>query len=181
MILKKNLKKKIQQMVSILGIAAILVVAGGAGVIGYTMTTHRMCFVAGTLIVTKAGMKPIENMKAGDKVWSYNEKIRKEELNTVLDAFLSGYTDKIVEIKAGGELIEATEEHPFYVNNKWVKAIDLKQGTILTTKDGMKIKVDRVKVVKKRIKVPVYNFTVDKVHSFYVSKAKVLVHNFSRL
>ena len=102
-------------------------------------------------------------------------------MNTVLDAFLSGYTDKIVEIKAGGELIEATEEHPFYVNNKWVKAIDLKQGTILTTKDGMKIKVDRVKVVKKRIKVPVYNFTVDKVHSFYVSKAKVLVHNFSRL
>ena len=44
MILKKNLKKKIQQMVSILGIAAILVVAGGAGVIGYTMTTHRIKF-----------------------------------------------------------------------------------------------------------------------------------------
>lgn len=178
MILKENLKKKIQQMVSILGIATIL---GVAGVIGYTMTTHRMCFVAGTLIVTKDGMKPIENMKAGDKVWSYNVKTRKEELNTVLDAFLSGYTDKIVRIKAGGELIEATEEHPFYVNNKWVKAIDLKQGTILPTKDGMKIKVDSVKVVKKGVKVPVYNFTVDKVHTFYVSKTKVLVHNFSRL
>jgi RHS repeat-associated protein len=159
------------------GLAEAAISGALMGGIGGSATAQRLCFAAGTLVVTEDGTKPIEQMKKGDKVWSYNEKTGKEEINTVLDAFLSGYTDKIVEIKAGGELIEATEDHPFYIDNGWVKAKDLKEGTILITKDGMKIKIDSVKVVKKGVNIPVYNITVDIVHTYYITNSKILVHN----
>jgi hypothetical protein len=159
------------------GLAEAAISGALMGGFGSSATAQRLCFVAGTLVVTEDGTKPIEQMKKGDRVWSYNEKTGKSEINTVLDAFLSGYTDKIVEIKAGGELIEATEDHPFYIDNSWVKAKDLKEGTILTTKDGMKIKIDSVKVLKKGEKIPVYNITVDIVHTYYITNSKILVHN----
>jgi RHS repeat-associated protein len=159
------------------GLAEAAIAGALMGGVGSSATAQRLCFAAGTLVVTENGTKRIEEMQIGDKVWSYNEKTGKSEINTALDAFLSGYTDKIVEIKAGGELIEATEDHPFYIDNSWVKAKDLKEGTILTTKDGMKIKIDSVKVVKKGEKIPVYNITVDIAHTYYVTNSKILVHN----
>lgn len=38
------------------------------------------CFIAGTLILTSLGLMKIEEIKVGDKVWSYNEKTKKKNL-----------------------------------------------------------------------------------------------------
>jgi hypothetical protein len=40
--------------------------------------SFTQCFFAGTLILTSLGLKKIKEIKVGDKIWSYNEKIRKE-------------------------------------------------------------------------------------------------------
>jgi Pretoxin HINT domain len=60
------------------------------------------CFVAGTLIHTIDGLKPIEQIKVGDKVLSYDEKTKQLEYKTVVITFF-GVKTNIVKLKIKGE------------------------------------------------------------------------------
>ena len=75
------------------------------------------CFKAGTLITTANGLVAIEDIKAGDYVLTHNNRFR----SVVVP--MRKYSKKILDIKIqGSPLIEATEEHPFYVremSRKW--------------------------------------------------------------
>ncbi len=132
------------------------------------------CFVAGTLVATKTGMRPIESIEPGDEVWSYNEATGKRELNGVVQLFRP-VADGLIVIEAGGETIEATEEHPFWVDGRWVPAAELKVGDVLSLLSGGSVVVEDVAV--KGFKGTVYNFEVARVHTYYVSEQEVLVHN----
>ena len=46
------------------------------------VTIEMLCFIAGTLVLTSLDLKKIEEIKAGDKVWSYNEKTKKRIKNS---------------------------------------------------------------------------------------------------
>ncbi len=45
------------------------------------------CFAAETLVLAGCGLTKIEDIKVGDKVWSYNEKTKQKELKTVKNIF----------------------------------------------------------------------------------------------
>jgi superfamily II DNA or RNA helicase len=82
------------------------------------------CFVAGTII----DETPIEQIKKGDYVTSYNEKTKKIELRKVLE-FFKHKPNRLLTIKTKYRSITCTPNHPIYTSYGWKKAEEI------TTKD----------------------------------------------
>jgi len=70
--------------------------------------------------------------------------------------------------------LKVTSEHPFLVNNTWVKASDLKIGDILKTADGKNAVIKNITEVEERVEV--YNLEASPYSDFVVSDG-VIVHN----
>jgi RHS repeat-associated protein len=137
--------------------------------------TNAQCFVAGTLIAVEKGEKPIENIKEGDRVWSYNEATGTAEVQHVVKLFRKTAKHKVT-ISIGATIIETTLEHPFWQKSKgWTPAKDLKTGDQLFTLGTKEVLVTEVKITE--VEFTVYNFEVSKTHTYYVSGNQVLVHN----
>ncbi|USK62607.1 polymorphic toxin-type HINT domain-containing protein [Peribacillus frigoritolerans] len=84
--------------------------------------------------------------------------------------------DVIYEIHIGNEIIETTDEHPFWiVGEGWVEAKNLVAGDLLETNIGNTIRIDTIEIVQKQ--ETVYNFKVKDYHSYYVSDLRVWTHN----
>ncbi|KWX80493.1 hypothetical protein AMQ84_03375 [Paenibacillus riograndensis] len=89
------------------------------------------CFTAGTKILTDEGEKNIEDIEVGDKVLSKDETTGEVAYQEVTYTF-NHETDAIYNIHVGGQTIESTFNHPFYVKDKgWTYVKDLKVGDLL--------------------------------------------------
>lgn len=85
------------------------------------------CFVAGTLI----DGKPIESIKVGDYVNSFNHETGSVEQRRVTATFVHK-ADKLVTVKAeSGESFTCTEDHPIFTQNGYVKANSLSHESVL--------------------------------------------------
>ena len=94
------------------------------------------CFIAGTLVTTRSGLRPIEEIKIGDYVLSRNEETRENSYKKVTDTLVRSIQE-ICTIKFQNGKIKSTTGHLFMVKNKWWKAaLELKAGDILETSDG---------------------------------------------
>ncbi len=139
------------------------------------------CFIAGTKILTEHGKKNIEDVKVGDKVWSWNENAHKQELKPVVQLFRNNKRD-MVYITVGGEKITTTTEHPFYVKGKgWVRAKNLLDSDSLVCYNGDELKIDSVQIEYAESFVQTYNFEVEGNHNYYVGETSVLAHNMCAL
>jgi IMP dehydrogenase len=80
------------------------------------------CFVPGTLVKTEFGMKPIEEIEVGERVWTH-----KGNLQKVLHKF---EYDKNEEICVINDKIRCTKNHEFWVattgSGNWVEAENLR-------------------------------------------------------
>jgi superfamily II DNA or RNA helicase len=77
------------------------------------------CFVAGTLVSTPAGRRPIEQLAAGDEVLTSDGVMRIKRL-------VRNTTKRLVEVKLGNnQTIRCTPEHPFFTDAGWVCAKNL--------------------------------------------------------
>lgn len=139
--------------------------------------TSRACFVAGTSVASAAGLVAIENVQAGDKVWSEDPDTGTKELKEVVRTFVNE-TDKLVHVTIEGETIDCTPEHPFYSPVKgWTEAIQLRAGDILCTVNGDYVVVEQVQHEILETPVQVFNFEVSDFHTYFVGTVPVLVHN----
>ncbi len=129
------------------------------------------CFPAGTHLRTPSGSKPIEEFVAGDEITARDEHnvnasvvdSRVEEV-FVREAFL-------LDLHVGGQLIQTTAEHPFYVKGfGWLPAGELKAGDELSTSQGGWIAVERVESTGKW--ATVYNLRVADYHTYFVGNAE---------
>ena len=103
---------------------AIEVLAGGAGIIKALgkgavkrgLKTCLRCFEADTQVQTDEGLKPVEEIEAGDRVLSYNEQTGFLEYQEVLEK-MTRYADDVYSVKVAGESkpLGVTSEHPFFV------------------------------------------------------------------
>ncbi|MNI60343.1 hypothetical protein D3C73_1155540 [compost metagenome] len=85
-------------------------------------------------------------------------------------------TDEIYQIHVGGQTIESTYNHPFYVKDKgWTFVKDLKFGDLLVQSDGNTLKIVSIELLHKH--ATVYNMTVDEFHTYFVSDLGIWVHN----
>lgn len=92
------------------------------------------CFPAGTLV----GGIPIETIRIGDMVASFNEQTRQVEMKTVTYVFKSKPKYHLVRVVLdNGKAITCTPKHPFYRGGEWVPAESLKPGdSLLEIIDG---------------------------------------------
>ncbi|MEN5074739.1 polymorphic toxin-type HINT domain-containing protein [Isoptericola cucumis] len=141
------------------------------------------CFTAGTLVRTVDGDRPIEDLRAGDKVWAHNLQTGVDELHLVMETFVR-QTTTLYHLTIGGSVVTTTDEHPFMVQNMgWILARDLQPGDILATPDtgDGTVTLDSIRIEQRDQTDPVtvYNFHVENHHNYYVlaGPLPVLVHN----
>lgn len=133
------------------------------------------CFVGGTSVLTDEGEKDIEDIEVGDKVLSKDE-VTGEVAYKEVTATYNHETDEIYSIHVGGQTIESTFNHPFFVKDKgWTFVKNLKVGDLLVQSDGNTLKIESIELEQKH--VTVYNMTVDEFHTYFVSDLGIWVHN----
>ena len=144
--------------------------------------TQKVCFVAGTKVLSEDGLINIENIKKGMRVYSYNEETKQVELNEVKNTFINYVDYDMCKIYIKDEVIESTNKHPYYIKGKgWIEARYLQIGDILITSEGKEIEIKNIETVKhegNELK-EVYNIEVNNNHNYFVGENKVLVHNSS--
>ena len=138
---------------------------------------NSFCFVAGTLVSTENGLVSIEDIKEGDLVWSQNPETGEVKLKRVAQLFINK-SDTILKINVAGEIIEATEQHVFYIDNVgWIPANMIEEGDVVVLQSGEKAVVENIDKVVYDEPITVYNFEVEDFHTYFVSNTSVLVHN----
>ncbi len=153
------------------------------------MESGQVCFVAGTLIVTAEGLKPIEEIEIGDRVLSRDDRTGEQTYKTVVRTFVS-HPDSLYRLtfrSGDGEERElvATAEHPFWVVNKgdWVPAGELAPGDKLFLANGKLADMVRIEIERGPPGgFTTYNFEVEDFHTYFVAPQSDLdfyiwVHN----
>jgi hypothetical protein len=152
-----------------------------------------------TLVATPEGSRPVEEIRAGDMVWAYDLVSSRWLPRTVLETFSRQHAGRFATIQVAGEAITSTYHHPYWVVSgedlderpspehvpdvpenastpgRWVDAGDLRPGDLLLLSDGRRVPVTAVEV--QLWTQPVYNFSVDDLHTYAVGKHHALVHN----
>ena len=138
------------------------------------------CFVAGTKVLTKDGLKNIEDIKIGEYVYALNLDTNEKELRLITNT-ITTYNNKIYEVTLeNNEVIKSTEKHEYYVLDKgWVRAYNLKVGDTLSSTIKGKLKIKNIKIVEYDKPIRTYNLTVDGMHNYLITEYEVLVHNVS--
>ena len=139
------------------------------------------CFVAGTLIETVNGLKPIEEIQYGELIWSREEFGEKYAYKPVFanKVTLNQETFKVVVKNESGktESFITTAEHPFFVEGKgWLKAILLEEDMVLLDRNGL----PSLQVVSQQATgklETVYNIAVEEFSTYHVGEFGVWVHN----
>ena len=141
---------------------------------------QRTCFVAGTPVLQIDGSIAIEEIRVGDMVFAKPEDdpSGKPEIRTVEKTFK--LESPTMSLKVGGQRIETTAEHPFYVDRTgWVAASELAAGDLLVGLNGETTRVDAVNPTGHR--KTVYNICVAEDHTYFIGSIEwgfsVWVHN----
>jgi intein/homing endonuclease len=133
------------------------------------------CFTAGTKVLTNAGEMNIEDIKVGDMVLSKNETTGEIDYKEVVRLFTK-ISESIYSIQVSDQVIEATGNHPFWVDNKgWVNAEELQVGDLLVQSSGKRLRVEKISFESRAVQV--YNFEVADFHTYFVSDLGIWVHN----
>ena len=152
------------------------VMAGGMQFVGQKLGMIQ-CFIAGTLVATKSGLVPIEDIQPGDLVWATDEETGETALKEIVQTFRNE-TEEWVHVKVNGEEITCTPMHPFYSPVKgWTSAIDLRAGDILVMLNGEYVVVEQIQHELLESPEATYNFEVEDYHTYYVGKYSILAHN----
>ncbi|ARU63594.1 hypothetical protein CBW65_23200 [Tumebacillus avium] len=137
------------------------------------------CFTLGTKVETEDGEVPIESVKIGDKVLAKDEYTGEKAYKEV-EWLYQREVDEIYEVHVGGEVIQTTDEHPFWVVGEgWVETQNLRAGDRFETADGKILTIDQI--IVKQQKATVYNFKVKDFHTYFVSNLGIWTHNACQL
>ena len=135
------------------------------------------CFVAGTKVKTENGFKNIEDIKIGDKVYSFNLDNNEIELKEVLELIHSSAKDTY-KMTIGGKTVEMTSKHQVYIVDKgWTRAYNIKIGDMMLSANGDKVKITNIEHIKYDEPIDTYNLTVEDNSNYFVTDIQVLVHN----
>ena len=152
------------------GVNALAIFTGAA-------SSTMKCFVAGTLVMTAAGLIAIECIRAGDRVIATDPDTMERAEKTVLETYVRE-TNEVVHLTINGEVITSTLDHPFYVQDAgFVGAGNLYLGDKLLDTEGNILLVEDMKAEKLIEPAKVYNFKVEAFHTYHVGANSALVHN----
>jgi hypothetical protein len=159
------------------------------------LATTRMCFVAGTLVHTSTGLRPIEQIRDGDLVLSRDQKTGAQTWKQVVDTITTRPSELYhlrygIDMDGNGTLdrydnLSTTAAHPFYVQgqNAFVAAGNLKLGDDFRLANGQTaelVDID-VEAAAAGSTFTTYNFEVADFHTYFVGEDGVWVHNQGRV
>ncbi len=131
-------------------------------------------FLAGTPVWTDSGLMPIERVVVGTQVASRSDEMFSDAMQRVSDTF-GREVEQYHQLLIGNELVEVTEEHPFWVQGRgWTEARDVSIGDAIASATGDVLVFNNLLVDKT---ARVYNFSVEKTPSYFVGDAGLWVHN----
>jgi len=139
------------------------------------------CFIAGTKVVTPSGLRPIESIKEGDKVLSFDTETSKTVVSTVVK--LKGkITEDLLKLGfSNGIVLSVTSEHRFFdpLSKNYRPIKTFKQGDkVLLVKENGQTEIVTLFTIEpfSQSETRVYNFEVDNpLHNYLVEG--ILVHN----
>ena len=135
------------------------------------------CFTAGTSVLTKEGLKTIENIQSGEYVLAEEVESGTREYKKVIRTTIRK-TNKIIHLVIAKEEIETTGNHPFWLPEQgWVPAEKLQLYDEVELSDGTHALIENLWHEKTGEEIPVYNMEVEDFHTYYIAKTGVLVHN----
>tara|TARA_B110000240_G_scaffold196990_1_gene250758 strand:+ start:5684 stop:14206 length:8523 start_codon:yes stop_codon:yes gene_type:complete len=145
-----------------------------------TFKITTVCFVEGTKIsLTGDSVKNVEDFKSGDPILTYNPDDNKQEEGVVGNIDTKSVTSLIEITFDNGNILQTTEEHPFYVKDKGlVNASELKPLDICKTINEDLSTITTVNKIKGDYKV--YNLIDVSPNSNYYANG-ILVHNKSTI
>jgi hypothetical protein len=141
------------------------------------------CFVAGTPVLALAGPLPIEQLRAGDWVWAWDEQTQASGWHQVSRTFVRPERAVLrVELASNdgetAEVLGVTTEHPFWVRGKgWTQAQHLEPGDAVETAAGHPVWVSSLQTASGL--ETVYNIEVEGAHTYFVGELSAWVHNIS--
>ncbi len=144
---------------------------------GSRSTPPISCFPAGTPVLMADGSeKPIERVRPGDRVHTADEWSAERRSGQVTRTYARD-ADHLLTIRTkDGRKIEATPEHPFWVEGKgFVTARRLARSDLLTDAEGRTAAIAGVTARRGRFRV--YNLEVARTHTYFAGEAAWWVHN----
>ncbi|MEX2185594.1 MAG: polymorphic toxin-type HINT domain-containing protein [Pirellulales bacterium] len=131
------------------------------------------CFVAGTLVMTKTGPKPIDTIRIGDMVLAQDVETGELAFKAVIGRAVRPAAP-VLAIGLGSETIRVTRGHPFWVaGENWQMAKFLRQGDRLQTAAGP----SPISAIDEAAAEATYNLIVADWHNYFVGDRRVLVHD----
>jgi MYXO-CTERM domain-containing protein len=129
------------------------------------------------MVDTPLGPRPIETLRVGDAVWSYDTAENRRVVGSVSHT-MRRVAPASLELSVAGQRIQTTAEHPFFepITKQWVEARELRMGHPVARWSVGELVVDHVRQsVDRPGPVEVFNITVSAHHDYFVEG--LLVHN----
>jgi RHS repeat-associated protein len=142
------------------------------------------CFVAGTLVATESGLRPIEAIAVGDRVTSRDPDTGATALKAVTGLVHRHDREIYVVTLAVRSLskiehtatFKTTDDHPWRsVSGRWLHTVELKPGILLQRADGEPARV--ISVVNSGTTAATFNLEVADFHTYFVGEDRIWVHN----
>jgi hypothetical protein len=136
--------------------------------IGKCVFLNAGCFAAGTKLWTPQGYRAIEDIKAGERVYSRDQWDEGGEIVAkIVEEVFERYS-VVWDIVADGRTIRTTSEHPFMVRGKgWTLAHELRVGDrLVCAETGRTVTVEAIRDTGERELV--YNLRVADFHTYFV-------------
>jgi hypothetical protein len=131
------------------------------------------CFIAGTLVHTELGPRPIESVKIGDRVLAKDVDTGEVAMRPVLRTTVRS-PQPLVKLSLKSETFQATRGHHFWVSGKgWRMARELQPGDRLHGLTGTATVTD----IATGDVAAVYNLVVDRANTYFVGDSVVLSHD----
>jgi hypothetical protein len=155
-----------------------------AGRKGLCVEDSGFCFGAGTPVATEHGDRPIEYIRAGERVWSKDVETGAVELRPVVRTFVTRDMQVIdLQLQSLGraEHITVTPGHYFWSPDLgWTQAQDLGGASLLSlpvesARDGPALLA--LPLASQERSITVYNLEVEGFHTYFVGASHALVHN----
>ena len=137
-------------------------------------------FEAGTLVRTKDGLKPIEQIQVGDEVAAWDEATNTIQYQKVTERYVREATQALkitVQAKDGKtETFTVTPEHPFLTpKSQWAAISGYEIGDQIATAIGEPVTITAIETLEGKREV--FNLSVAEDHSYAVGELGVWAHN----
>lgn len=139
----------------------------------------KFCFVAGTLVMTKQGLKAIEEIQVGEQVLAYNDNLEIFEYKDVVEVYQNEATE-LCHIHTEKEEIICTPNHSVLTADGWKLASELTANDMIKSSTGF-AQVIAIESEHLEDKVNVYNLNVLGYHTYVVGNDSLVVHNRCKL